>query len=197
VAEVSEIQTLVTSSESRLEELESDLKSLQNTVREWSKTWAQVMTSLNLPVDTTLDQAAAALDVWQQVPSTLTQLDDRSRRVQGMKRDMESFEAHTSALFTQLGELEMGIGVDAAIKTLAGRLTKALQTESMASMANERVKELQAQILTAAANLSSAEARHSMLSARACHRRHSAPSRSPNLRRGKRFSKRSANSGIH
>ena len=154
-----EIQTLVTSSESRLEVLESDLKSVQNTVREWSKTWAHVMTSLNLSVDTTLDQAAAALDVWQQVPLTLAQLDDRSRRVQGMKRDMESFEAHTSALFTQLGELETGIGADAAIKTIAGRLTKALQTESMASMANKRVKELEAQILTAGANLSSAEER--------------------------------------
>jgi uncharacterized protein YhaN len=153
-----EIQTLVTSSESRLEELESDLKSLQNAVRESSKTWAQVMTALNLPVDTTHDQAAAALDVWQQVPSTLAQFDDRSRRVQGMKRDMESFEAHTSALFTQLGELQMGIGADAAIKTIGGRLTKALQTESMASMANQRVKELEAQILIAAANLSSAEA---------------------------------------
>ena len=74
-----------------------------------------------------------------------------------MKRDMEGFETRTSALFAQLGELEMGIGSDAAIKTIAARLNKAQQTESMAVVANKRVTDLRSEIVTAEANVTSTE----------------------------------------
>jgi uncharacterized protein YhaN len=97
------------------------------------------------------------LEIWQQVPSALSQLEDRNRRVLGMKRDMEGFETRTSALFAQLGELEMGIGSDAAIKTIAARLNKAQQTESMAVVANKRVTDLRSEIVTAEANVTSTE----------------------------------------
>lgn len=152
-----EVETLVRASEDRLAELESDRKDQQNAEREWTKAWVQVMSTINLPAGTSLDEASAALDVWQQVPSAVAQLEDRTRRVQGMKRDMQTFEARTTALCAQLGELEMGLGADATIKTIAGRLSKALQTESMARVANQRVTDLGAQIVTAEANLASAQ----------------------------------------
>ena len=45
-----------------------------------------------------------ALEIWNQVPSFLSQFQNRTVRVEGMDRDMKKFQERTSALLEQLDE---------------------------------------------------------------------------------------------
>lgn len=160
-----QVQALLKASKDRLAGLEGERNAQRKAAGEWQQAWEQVTASIHLPAAASLDQAEAALEVWRKVPSALAQLEDRTGRVQGMKRDMQSFETRTAALLEQLGELDAGLGADAAIKALAERLTRALQTESKAHLAQQRVAELQATIVTAEANEASAREALETLSA--------------------------------
>ncbi len=151
-----ETATLVQAAEERLVMLESEQHELREHAGAWSQAWAEVMSSVNLPASTAVEQAEAALEVWQQVPSVVAQLQDRTRRVAGMERDMQSFEARCAALLAELGEADLSLGADEAAKSLAGRLTEALQVQSMARQAEKRVAELGEQIVTTEAHVGSA-----------------------------------------
>ena len=133
----------------RVEALDAERRQLLAEERDWKTIWSQLLVSINLPPDTTTEGATAALEVWQQVPATLNQCDDRTRRITGMTRDMRDFEQRTSALLVQLSELDLGIGADAAIKNVALRLGKAQQVEAKATVAKDRLKNIQSQMTAA------------------------------------------------
>src|SRR5665213_2737246 len=93
--------------------------------------------------------AAAALEIWNQVPSFLSQFQNRRLRVEGMDRDMKKFQERTTALLEQLDEPDLGLGPDAAIKAVSVRLNKAQQIETQANMAQSSFMELGRQVLQA------------------------------------------------
>ena len=97
---------------------------------------------MHLAPNTTIIEAAAALELWQRVPAALTQLEDRSRRVRGMKREMQAFEHSTNAILLQLNMSDPGLGgPDATIKMLSNKLTQAQQIETKANVARERLED--------------------------------------------------------
>jgi uncharacterized protein YhaN len=104
---------------------------------------------MHLPLETTVDGAVAALEIWNQVPSFLSQFQNRTLRVEGMDRDMKKFQERTSALLEQLDEPDLGLGPDAVIKALSVRFNKAQQVETQANMAQSSFKELGRQVLQA------------------------------------------------
>jgi uncharacterized protein YhaN len=152
----SDLTTRLTAVEERIEALELERVSLLSIEREWQTAWGEVLSAMRLPSETTIDGAAAALEIWGQIPSIVNQHADRLRRVQGMKRDMTSFQERTSALLLQLQEPDLGIGADAAIKMIFDRLAKAQQIEAKANLAQTRAEELESKVIEAEGKVSNA-----------------------------------------
>jgi len=152
----SDLVTRLKAGEERIESLELEREGLLTVDQQWQTAWAEVLSSIHLPPETTIDGAGAALETWSQVPPLLSQHADRLRRVQGMNRDMTAFHERTSALLLQLEEPDLGIGPDAAIKIVSERLTKAQQIETKANVAQARAQELESKVLEARGKLSNA-----------------------------------------
>jgi uncharacterized protein YhaN len=142
--------------EERIEALGAEKTKLLALEGEWRTKWSEVLPLMHLPPETSVDGAQKALEIWSKVPSTLSQYKDRTGRVQGMTRDMQGFQARTSALLAQLDEPALGLGPDVAIKAIALRLTQAQKIETQAIMAQARLKELGQQILGAEAKVEEA-----------------------------------------
>jgi uncharacterized protein YhaN len=153
----SDLITRLTAVEERIDAVELERESLLASEKEWQTGWGEVLSAMHLPPETTIDGAAAALEIWGQVPPLLNQHADRLRRVVGMKRDMTAFEERTSALLLQLHEPDLGIGADAAIKMIFDRLSKAQQIEAKANMAQTRAKELESKVIEAEGKVLNAE----------------------------------------
>jgi uncharacterized protein YhaN len=152
----SDLVTRLAAGEERIEALELEREDLLTVEHEWTAAWSEVLSLMRLPHETTIDGAAAALDIWSQVPSLLNQHADRLRRVQGMNRDMTAFQERTSALLLQLQEPDLGIGADAAIKMVSDRLKKAQQVETKADVALAHAKELESKVIEAEGKVSNA-----------------------------------------
>jgi uncharacterized protein YhaN len=153
-----QLVTRITAVNERIEALETEKDGFIALENGWKAEWREVLTTMHLPLETTVDGAAAALDIWSQVPSFLSQFHNRTMRVEGMDRDMKKFQERTSSLLEQLDEPDLGLGPDAAIKAVSVRLNKAQQVETQANMAQSSVKELGRQVLQAEAKAEEAAA---------------------------------------
>jgi uncharacterized protein YhaN len=117
---------------------------------QWQSEWLKTLPLLQLGPKTSIIEAAAALDLWQKVPAALTQFEDRSRRVRGMRRDMRTFEDSTNAMLLQLEMTDPGVGgADATIKMLSNKLTQAQQIETKASVARDRLADATGKVAAA------------------------------------------------
>ena len=143
----SQLVTRLTAVNERIEALGTEKDGFVDLESGWKAEWCEVLSAMHLPLETTVDGAAAALEIWNQVPSFLSQFQNRTTRVEGMDRDMKKFQERTSALLEQLDERDFGLGPDAAIKAVSVRLNKAQQVETQANMAQSSFKELGRQVL--------------------------------------------------
>jgi uncharacterized protein YhaN len=146
-SKASNLITRLADAEDRIAALGTEKEKLLATDTEWRAEWNEVLPTMHLPLDTAVDGAEKALEIWGKVPAALIQHKDRSARVHGMERDMLEFQTRTAALFAQLNEPDLGLGPEAAIKAVAQRLIQAQQVETQAKMAEKRLKELGQQIL--------------------------------------------------
>jgi uncharacterized protein YhaN len=73
----------------RQEQREATLKA---DAERWHGRFADSLGRIGLPEDATVDMAEAALELWKEVPATLAERENRSRRVRGMQRDIAAFE---------------------------------------------------------------------------------------------------------
>jgi len=145
----SQLVTRITAVKERIEALEAEKAAYVALENGWKAEWREVLSAMHLPLETTVDGAAAALEIWNQVPSFLSQFQNRTLRVEGMDRDMKKFQERTYALLEQLDEPDSGLGPDAVIKAVSVRLNKAQQVETQANMAQSSFKELGRQVLQA------------------------------------------------
>lgn len=117
---------------------------------EWHSEWLKTLPLLHLGPDTSITEASAALELWQKVPAVLTQFEDRSKRVRGMKRDMQTFEDSTKAMLLQLEMTDPGVGgPDATVTMLSNKLTQAQQIETKASVARDRLDDATGKVAAA------------------------------------------------
>jgi uncharacterized protein YhaN len=134
----------------RIAELTETRASLTAEQGEWQSEWLKTLQLLHLGPDTSIIEAGAALELWQKVPAALTQFEDRSRRVRGMKRDMQTFEDSTNAMLLQLEMSDPGVGgPDATVKMLSNKLTQAQQIEAKASVARDRLEDATGKVAAA------------------------------------------------
>jgi chromosome segregation protein len=111
---------------SRLEEREDQL---QREVEQWRLRFAAAAATAGLPDDATMDMAIASIEAWRVVPGLISERENRLRRVRGMSRDMERFEADIKALCSDFAPDLAGLPADVAAGFLNDRVTAAHTTE--------------------------------------------------------------------
>ncbi len=154
----SQLVTRIAAAKERIEALEVVKEGYVALEGGWKAEWREVLSAMHLPLETTVDGATAALEIWSQVPSLLSQFQNRTLRVEGMDRDTKKFQERTTKLLEQLGEPDLGLEPDAAIKAASVRLIKAQQVETQANMAQSSFNELRRQVLEAGAKAEEAAA---------------------------------------
>ncbi len=107
---------------SRLEADETDLRAKADL---WRSGFAAAATSAGLAEDATIEMAHAALDIWRTLPDLLSERENRDRRVRGMARDMDAFEAEIMTLCRALALDLVSIPADVAGGMLNDLVTKA------------------------------------------------------------------------
>lgn len=148
-----------------LKRLETDETDLRNKADLWRTGFAAASSSAGLPEDATIEMANAALDIWRTLPDLLSERENRDRRVRGMARDMETFEADIAALCRSMAPDLVSIPADVAGGLLNERVTEARAAENQRktlATALERNQLAHARHVTEAAGL---EARRNELAA--------------------------------
>ncbi|WP_105432562.1 YhaN family protein [Neorhizobium sp. T6_25] len=113
------------SAEETLEKLEERETCLRRDIERWRSTFSNATVLAGLSEDATVDMALAALDVWRTVPDLLSERENRDRRVKGMARDMEDFEAEVKALAAAVAPDLVSLPADVAAGMLNDRATDA------------------------------------------------------------------------
>ncbi|WP_375461881.1 AAA family ATPase [uncultured Enterovirga sp.] len=64
----------------------------------WRLRWEAGVAALNLPAETRIEEAGAALEAWGQVPGLLREQGNRRARVEGIRRDLALYEAEVDRI---------------------------------------------------------------------------------------------------
>ncbi len=106
----------------RLEERE---RALLADIGGWQSAFSAAVLKVGLPEDAATAMALAALEAWRIVPDLIEQRQNRERRVRGMIRDMEAFEAASRAVVKQVAPELASVPPDVAAGLLHERLLAA------------------------------------------------------------------------
>ena len=107
----------------------------------WSVKWRAAITGLGLAATATVEEAEAALLAWKEVPGAIRERDNRARRVTGMKRNIEDFEAQAGFLAEAVAPDLLSLPRDIVVKTLADHLTTARGADARKEQAAKRLTE--------------------------------------------------------
>jgi uncharacterized protein YhaN len=114
----------------------------ERSLQDWSARWALAVPAISMPAATTLEEAVAALDIWNKVPSTIRERNNRARRVAGMQRNVENFERDAKAILTDIAPDLATLPLDAAVKVLNDRLAAARAADTRRTEIERRAIEL-------------------------------------------------------
>jgi uncharacterized protein YhaN len=92
---------------------------------EWRNRWAIAVEPLGLPADATPAAANAVLVQIQELFALLADAHDKAERIDGMRRDAETFDAQVSQISADVAPDLAGSASDAVAETLLGRLDEA------------------------------------------------------------------------
>ncbi len=96
----------------------------------WRAAWNEVLGLLALPGSAGLDEAEGALAAWREVPDALARHTELTRRVRGLGRDRDTFQAAVAGLVADLAPDLAAMSPGAGIRTLHARL-QAAQAEAV------------------------------------------------------------------
>jgi uncharacterized protein YhaN len=108
--------------EQALARLEERERGLLDEISRWQSGFASALTAVGLPEDAEPPMALAALEAWRTVPETLFERQNRERRVRGMMRDMEAFEAASAKAVAAVAPDLAGVPAEVAASLLHERL---------------------------------------------------------------------------
>lgn len=131
----------------------------------WTALWAESAPSIGQASSTSIDGAEAALAVWREVPATLRELDNRARRVAGLRRDIATFERRADDLIARLAPDLAALPADAAVTVLHERVTAARGAASRRAAAIEHLARADRACADARRALAEAEQRRDELAA--------------------------------
>jgi uncharacterized protein YhaN len=108
----------------------------------WSARWSLALSTIGMPPTTTLEEAEAALNIWNRVPGTIRERNNRARRVAGMHRIVEGFESDTKHLLIDIASDLEALPADTAVKVLNDRLIAARHAETRLNESQRRLTEI-------------------------------------------------------
>ncbi len=82
----------------RVVEAEASVASARHELADWQDRFRLATPAIGLGETATPVEAREALKAWKEVPACLKELRDRTRRAQGIRRDLQDFEAAVGAL---------------------------------------------------------------------------------------------------
>ncbi len=136
-----DLETRIRDTQHRIDALVEACKEVELGLQEWSKGWSAAVPAVGLRSGATVDEAGAALAVWNEVPKALRERDNRARRVSGMQREVDAFERSVKGLVGTIAlDLET-VPADAAVKILSDRVTAARAAESRKAETQRRLVE--------------------------------------------------------
>ncbi|MBO9098088.1 MULTISPECIES: ATP-binding protein [unclassified Rhizobium] len=105
-----------------LEQRQSDINV---SIAKFEAAFANAALAIGLPEGTTVDMAEAAIEIWKSLPETLTERENRRRRVRGMQRDTTAFEHAVRDLVNAIAPDLKPLAPDAAAEALHERAVSA------------------------------------------------------------------------
>jgi hypothetical protein len=150
----------------RIEKLTATEAELHRRFEELSARWGAALPTIGMASTATIEEAQAALDVWNEVPGVVRERNNRARRVAGMQRNIEAFERETEDLVRDIALDLAALPVDAAVRMLNERLTAARAAESRKTEMSRRLLELTRAREEADSALAQAEATLSAVAAK-------------------------------
>ena len=118
------------SAQEALDKMEEREAELRRDIQRWRADFANAAVLAGLSEDATVDMASAALEVWRTVPDLLSERENRDRRVRGMARDMENFEAEVRAICSDVARDLAGLPADVAAGLMNERAMAAKAEEN-------------------------------------------------------------------
>jgi uncharacterized protein YhaN len=160
-----DLETRIRDAQRRIDELVEESKAAEFGRETWSQAWSAAVGAIGLGSGATTDEARAALDVWNEVPKTIRERDNRARRVSGMQREVDAFERAVKELVEAIAPDLRTMPADAAVKILSERVTAARAAESRKSETQRRLADATRARTDADIALKEAEVRLGALSA--------------------------------
>ena len=138
--EASKLETGIGNAQERIAKLRKQEAEAELQVENWATRWRAALPGLGLSAAATVDEAEAALSAWQKVPGTLRERENRQRRVTGMQRDSQAFEARAKAVIEIAASDLLSLPVAAAVRRLNERLTEAAGAQARRDQAANRLE---------------------------------------------------------
>jgi uncharacterized protein YhaN len=160
-----ELEIRIRDTQHRIDELVEADKEVELGLEQWSQSWSAAISAVGLRTSATIDEARAALAVWNEVPKAIRERDNRARRVAGMQREVDAFERSVKDLVATIAPDLGTMPADAAVKILNDRVTAARAAESRKAETQRRLVEATRARRDADVALKEAEARLGTLSA--------------------------------
>ncbi|MEQ1901695.1 MAG: AAA family ATPase [Devosia sp.] len=146
-------------SQRRIGKIESELAAAHVVADAWSTRFSAAMEGIGLAATTTIEGANAALAVWEKLPALLGDRDAWTRRVNGMQRDIETFEQEVGGLAGRIAPDLAGRPAGEVISTLAQRLQYAQAAAAQRLSIKAQIEALEAKLTAAKRVASSASER--------------------------------------
>jgi uncharacterized protein YhaN len=105
----------------------------------WRGRWAAAVAAIGLKPSLPIKAVEAALEVWGRAINDAEQHRDRARRVAGMRKNMEEFEAQTGGLVAGFARESAGLPAEAVVRRLNERLAVARQAAARRADAAKRL----------------------------------------------------------
>ena len=106
----------------------------------WRARADAALAAAGIPAGSSIEAAEAAIEIWDKATSDSENHRDRARRVAGMKRNMEAFEAEARALAERCAPEAADLPADAIARRLNQRLAAARKAEAQRAEAARNVE---------------------------------------------------------
>jgi hypothetical protein len=136
---------------------EQDEAALKTEAQHWQTRFANAAAHIGLSEGATIDMVEAALDLWKEVPPTLAERENRSRRVRGMNRDIAAFEEATAALVRDTAPELATYSASAAMDVLRDRAIAANADEQHRASVSKAKETAQHRLVRATQAVTDAE----------------------------------------
>ena len=131
-----DLETRQSEVQRRIEGLVAGEAEAKRSLEEWLARWSIALPAIGIPAVAALEEAEGALGVWNKVPSTIRERNNRARRVAGMQRNVETFQRQTSDLLKDIAPELVALPADTAVKILNDRLIAARAAETRRAKAS-------------------------------------------------------------